>query len=493
MNFYHKAISLAGFVLLTVLPAQAQVRQTREEYINKYKKIAVAHMERYGIPASITMAQGILESDCGNSWLSQASNNHFGIKCKRNWTGDVVYYDDDEKGECFRSYPSVEASYQDHAEFLDSQPRYDSLFAYSSDDYKSWARGLKAAGYATAPDYAQRLIRIIEENQLFLLDRPDGERLYASRMGRKVTDPEGWFADQSSVEPAAGASPAIDPDNYRVTINAHNGYNVYATNGYFFGDWPPGHKKFAETFTVLENMAYCHIRCYRMLHETREAMGYSDTMVGFANHLRVFEPENPRNPVQAATAKAVEWLFQGAITEAMTTGTFRWPLRNHWKLPKGEYCDFHGVNYYTRSTVTGFADGVRKNSPRNDLGWEIYPEGIVRCAQKLEKLLRRPIWVTENGTCDNQDAFRARYLYEHLEAIVQSGLPFERYYHWCFCDNFEWLEGESARFGLVNVDYATQTRTIKRSGAFYADMIQHGGVTDEAFNTYVRGEVYRIE
>ena len=92
MNFYHKAISLAGFVLLTVLPAQAQVRQTREEYINKYKKIAVAHMERYGIPASITMAQGILESDCGNSWLSQASNNHFGIKCKRNWTGDVVYY-----------------------------------------------------------------------------------------------------------------------------------------------------------------------------------------------------------------------------------------------------------------------------------------------------------------------------------------------------------------------------------------------------------------
>ena len=275
-----------------------------------------------------------------------------------------------------------------------------------------------------------------------------------------------------------------------ITINEPN---VYATNGYFFGDWPPGHKKFAETFTVLENMAYCHIRCYRMLHETREAMGYSDTMVGFANHLRVFEPENPRNPAQAATAKAVEWLFQGAITEAMTTGTFRWPLRNHWKLPKGEYCDFHGVNYYTRSTVTGFADGVRKNSPRNDLGWEIYPEGIVRCAQKLEKLLRRPIWVTENGTCDNQDTFRARYLYEHLEAIVQSGLPFARYYHWCFCDNFEWLEGESARFGLVNVDYATQTRTIKRSGAFYADMIQHGGVTDEAYNTYVRGEVYRIE
>ena len=113
-------------------------------------------MERYGIPASITMAQGILESDCGNSWLSQASNNHFGIKCKRNWTGDVVYYDDDEKGECFRSYPSVEASYQDHAEFLDSQPRYDSLFSYAPNDYKSWARGLKAGLCAATHPHHRR-------------------------------------------------------------------------------------------------------------------------------------------------------------------------------------------------------------------------------------------------------------------------------------------------------------------------------------------------
>ena len=134
-----------------------------------------------------------------------------------------------------------------------------------------------------------------------------------------------------------------------------------------------------------------------------------------------------------------------------------------------------------------------KNSPRNDLGWEIYPDGLPQAAAKLEKLLKRPIWVTENGTCDNQDAFRARYIYEHLHAMLRSGLPFERYYHWCFCDNFEWLEGESARFGLINVDYATQTRTIKRSGEFYADMIRNDGVTDEAYNTYVRGEVYRVE
>lgn len=228
MNFYHKAISLAGFVLLTVLPVQAQVRQTREEYINKYKKIAVAHMERYGIPASITMAQGILESDCGNSWLSQASNNHFGIKCKRNWTGDVVYYDDDEKGECFRSYPSVEASYQDHAEFLDSQPRYDSLFSYASNDYKSWARGLKAAGYATAPDYAQRLIRIIEESKLYLLDREDGLTITERKPDTSPTT--GSRGKATSIKPQQSLG-AVDPDDYRVTVNAHKGYNVYRTNG----------------------------------------------------------------------------------------------------------------------------------------------------------------------------------------------------------------------------------------------------------------------
>ena len=202
----------------------------REEYNHRSTSSAVADTARTGIPASITMAQGILESDSGNSLLALKSNNHFGIKCKTGWKGEKVYHDDDAKGECFRAYPSVEASYRDHAEFLDSQPRYDSLFAYAPDDYKSWARGLKAAGYATAPDYAQRLIRIIEENQLYLLDRPDGERLYASRYGLR-RDANEAFTSQTSVDDKARTSTEIDPDNYRVTINAHEGYNVYATNG----------------------------------------------------------------------------------------------------------------------------------------------------------------------------------------------------------------------------------------------------------------------
>ena len=235
MNLFRKSILLTGFLLalgcIWAASAEAQTRfsrQTREEYIQKYMLIAINHMERYGIPASITMAQGILESDCGNSWLSNQSNNHFGIKCKKNWTGRKVYYDDDAKGECFRAYPSVEASYRDHAEFLDRQPRYESLFSYPTTDYKRWARGLKAAGYATAPDYADRLIRIIEESHLYLLDREDGARQYAAQMGMKV-DPEAW-SDQSTAQTIT----QIDPDNFRVTINAHEGYNVYATNGVYY-------------------------------------------------------------------------------------------------------------------------------------------------------------------------------------------------------------------------------------------------------------------
>lgn len=231
MIFHKKAIRTSVLFILLPLCAPAQQRITREEYIDRYKSIAVAHMERYGIPASITMAQGLLESNAGNSWLSRESNNHFGIKCKRDWQGDRIFYDDDAKGECFRSYPSVEASYRDHATFLDSQPRYDSLFAYSSSDYRSWARGLKAAGYATAPDYAERLIRIIEENQLYLLDRQDGERLYAEARGGSIGDAGQRFATSSGATQAAAAEELIDPDAFRVTINAHEGYNVYQTNG----------------------------------------------------------------------------------------------------------------------------------------------------------------------------------------------------------------------------------------------------------------------
>lgn len=160
----------------SVLTAASQT--TRKEYIERYQLLAVGEMIRTGIPASITMAQACLESSDGNSPLSKISNNHFGIKCKSTWTGNTVTYDDDEKNECFRKYDSVEESFIDHSNFLMNSPRYSALFQLPHDDYIGWAHGLKNAGYATAKDYAYRLIKIIEDYQLYRLDyRADNDQL----------------------------------------------------------------------------------------------------------------------------------------------------------------------------------------------------------------------------------------------------------------------------------------------------------------------------
>lgn len=159
------------YAFIFIFSVSAAVSQiTRQEYIKKYQVLAIEEMNRSGIPASIKMAQACLESSNGNSPLCKMSNNHFGIKCKSTWTGKTVKYDDDENNECFRKYNSVEDSYIDHTNFLMASPRYSALFQLNTDDYVGWAHGLKNAGYATANDYAQRLIKIIEENQLYRLD-----------------------------------------------------------------------------------------------------------------------------------------------------------------------------------------------------------------------------------------------------------------------------------------------------------------------------------
>lgn len=139
-------------------------------YIEKYAPIAVDQMYSHKIPASITLAQGILESSSGTSELALKSNNHFGIKCHTNWQGESVSHDDDKRGECFRKYKYVATSYKDHSEFLTKRARYKFLFNYPTTDYKSWAKGLKKAGYATDRKYPNKLIKIIETYQLYAFD-----------------------------------------------------------------------------------------------------------------------------------------------------------------------------------------------------------------------------------------------------------------------------------------------------------------------------------
>ena len=164
-------IVLAFVFLFLYQTANSQRIYSREEYIQAYKELAIKEMYKSKIPASIILAQGCLESGNGNSSLSRRSNNHFGIKCGSAWKGKKVYFTDDAPNECFRAYSSAVESYLDHSKFLTDNSRYASLFKLRTDDYKGWAHGLKKAGYATSPSYAQDLIKIIEVNRLYVYDK----------------------------------------------------------------------------------------------------------------------------------------------------------------------------------------------------------------------------------------------------------------------------------------------------------------------------------
>lgn len=147
-----------------------------EAYISKYSDLAIEHQKKYKIPASITLSQGLLESGAGQSSLARQSNNHFGIKCHSDWRGGRVYHDDDLRGECFRKYDQVEDSYTDHSKFIAFRPRYSVLFDLDLKDYKGWAKGLQQCGYATDRAYANKLIKVIEDYELYRFDSHKGTR-----------------------------------------------------------------------------------------------------------------------------------------------------------------------------------------------------------------------------------------------------------------------------------------------------------------------------
>lgn len=197
------------FILVIVIPNLlfGQKRLTKEDYINKYKDIAIYQMKSQGVPASIILAQGLLESDNGNSKLAVKANNHFGIKCHKGWNGSTFYQDDDAKNECFRKYSNPERSYRDHSDFLRGARRYSTLFDLKPTDYKGWANGLKKAGYATNPNYANMLIKIIEENKLYIYD-------------------QGIAVEVQS--PTKGLGELVDIDHFVIDMN--NQRKVYSRN-----------------------------------------------------------------------------------------------------------------------------------------------------------------------------------------------------------------------------------------------------------------------
>ena len=211
---------LSSLLIDPICTFAADTKLTREQYISMYKDDAVRDMKKTGVPASITLAQACLESQDGNSALAVEANNHFGIKCA-NWTGDTYIQDDDTRNECFRKYKDVLESYDDHSDFLRTRPRYADLFLLDITDYIGWAKGLKKAGYATNPVYAERLIKIIEDYKLHELDH-----------GREL--PKSSYDVLASTRPAPVQKKTPTPSKIIVpsseVINPFGGHQVFFNN-----------------------------------------------------------------------------------------------------------------------------------------------------------------------------------------------------------------------------------------------------------------------
>ena len=213
---------IIAFLLSSTCPSLSQEAPNENiiKYIEQYAALAVKEMERTGVPASIKIAQGIHETNAGKSDLVLQSNNHFGIKCKSSWTGDKVYHNDDAEGECFRKYEDAKASYLDHSDYLKSQPRYAFLFEYDANDYAAWAWGLKKAGYATNPIYAQTLIKYIEAYQLNELNK------FAEN--EDDTDLENYFEKirNKPLQAVTNNNKLIEPDDVQKPVNEKSGKHI---------------------------------------------------------------------------------------------------------------------------------------------------------------------------------------------------------------------------------------------------------------------------
>lgn len=278
-----------------------------------------------------------------------------------------------------------------------------------------------------------------------------------------------------------------------VTINEPN---VYVEGTYSAGNFPPNKPNFINFFKSSKYMIGAHIRAYQAIHEIRRDKNFpGKTMVGAAHHLRVFDTAE-QDAGSKWPKRMMNRVFHDVFLEGMTYGRFLFPIGSgNYPYGKGTYCDFMGINYYSRDIVRFSKNPLRlfgeltvkEGSRMNDMGWEIYPEGLYRVCKACYEKYPLPIYITENGICDKEDKMRGKFIYDHLKVIkklIDDGVPVERYYHWSLIDNFEWEFGLEPKFGITEVDYTTQERTIRESGRFYGDVSEAGGVTDRIISKY---------
>lgn len=263
---------------------------------------------------------------------------------------------------------------------------------------------------------------------------------------------------------------------------------VYVVQGYFWGIWPPGKNDAMTGFKVLRNMLHANAMAYQVIHQIYADRGLT-VKVGIAHHMRNFDPYASHSMFDRLAARLGNRFNNNLVLEGMLNGRLLMPLGTGQPWGPGPFCDFIGVNFYSRDMVKFTWNPAKvfmefsfhEMGEKNDLGWELYPQGLYRILKSLGRF-NMPIWVTENGIADADDDQRPGYILRHLYMIQKvrgEGVNVERYYHWSTMDNFEWAEGESARFGLVEVNFRTQERKIRPSGAMYAEICKTHVITEE--------------
>lgn len=271
--------------------------------------------------------------------------------------------------------------------------------------------------------------------------------------------------------------------------------NVFSAQGYFNGRFPPGHEDMGEYFRALLNLLLAHARAYRAIHEIQP-----QARVGLAKHMIAWHPRHPRNPVGRKVTRTLDAMFNGITLGALRTGSWR-PLLGRRSTVDGLQgtLDWIGLNYYQRYDAgfslaalgsLGIDYSAREGRPKGPEGWgELYPDGLLEALQRFSNTFSLPIYITENGVPDETDQVRPGFILRHLHRTwqaIQAGCDVRGYFFWSLMDNFEWAEGFDPRFrfGLFGVDFATQERTLRRSGEMYRSIAEAGAITPELAGTF---------
>jgi len=268
--------------------------------------------------------------------------------------------------------------------------------------------------------------------------------------------------------------------------------NIYAILSYAGGRWPPGKQNLQLAFRVLSNMLLAHGRAYHVIHRLQP-----HAQVGIAHAVRVFDAAEPNFRLDRLAAWIPDYIFNRLTLTALTEGVLAFPLALNRKVPElVDSADFLGINYYTRDLVAfdahrpGELFGRRfypEGAEMTDGGYsEVYPEGLYRLLKRLAAY-GKPIYVTENGLPDEDDDQRPRFILTHLAAMhraIEEGVPVKGYFHWSLVDNFEWAEGWTLPFGLIELDPVTQRRTLRPSADLYAAVAKGNALTPELLDAY---------